>query len=294
MGAKKQKTKTIDFLNSVTFDEVYNYYIIENHSKPQCIEHFKTTERIFRAFLAYYSLKKPRSLVHNLICDTKELKYGDPNYNNQEKTKQTCLEKYGCESPLENREIWQKTFDTTISKYGGTGFANMPKAKMVATAKKANSAMWEKYHLDPCFKETYQASQNKTKKANKTFNTTKRESELYTRLVTIYGEQDVIAQYRDIRYPYNCDFYIKSLDLFIELNAHWTHGEHPFDKNNTEDLQKLTVWQEKSKESKFFTNAIETWTRRDVEKLNILQENKLNFVLIYNKMEVASSDGYKY
>ena len=35
---------------------------------------------------------------------------------------------------------------------------------------------------------------------------------------------DVIV---DGRYPYYCDFYIPSEDLFIELNAHPSHGSKP-------------------------------------------------------------------
>lgn len=239
MGTKKQKTKVSDFIDSTTFDEVYNYYVLENHSKDQCIDHFNTTIRIFRAFLEHHNLKKPRNLAYTLSCETKKAKYGDPNYNNREKTKQTCLTKYGCESPLENREIWQKTYETTLARYGGTGFGGMSNAKMLDTARKGNAALWEKYYADTSFKEAYQTSQNKTKKANKTFNASKREVELYNKLIAIYGEYDVMAQYRDIRYPFNCDFYIKSLDLFIELNAHWTHGEHPFDSANEADLNKL-------------------------------------------------------
>jgi hypothetical protein len=291
---KKKNTKTNEFLSRVTFDDVHRYYILENHSKKQCIEYFNTTERIFRAFLEHYHLQKPTSLVYDLGCLTKELKYGDANYNNREKSKKTCLKRFGTESPLENREIWEKTYNTTVAKYGGTGFGGMSDAKMLDTAKKGNAALWEKYNSDQAFKDAYQASQNSTKKKNGTFRTSRKEASLYEKLKSIYGEADVISQYRDTRYPFNCDFYIKSLDLFIELNAHWTHGDHPFDNKNEEDLQKLVIWQEKAKESKFFSNAIETWTKRDVEKLKTLKENNLNYILIYNNLEVASSYGYKY
>jgi hypothetical protein len=294
MGAKKQKTKVNEFLKQVSLDEVYTYYVLENHSKLQCIKYFNTTERVFRAFLEYYQLKKPRMLVHQLSVQTKEARYGDANYNNRDQARATCLERYGSESPLENKEIWQKTYDTTIAKHGGTGFGGMSDEKMLDTARKGNAALWEKYHSDHKFRAAYQASQNKTKKKNHTFRASKKELALYTKLVSIYGERDVISQYRDTRYPFNCDFYIKSLDLFIELNAHWTHGEHPFDIRNQVDLQKLAEWQEKARESKFFANAIETWTKRDVEKLRRLKENNLNFVLIYDKLEVVSSNGYKY
>ena len=35
-----------------------------------------------------------------------------------EKTKQTCIEKYGCENPIQNKEIREKIKQTNIKKYG--------------------------------------------------------------------------------------------------------------------------------------------------------------------------------
>lgn len=108
------------------------------------------------------------------------------------------------------------------------------------------------------------------------------EENLYSLLKEHYSEDDIIRQYSDERYPFNCDFYIKSLDLFIELNAHWTHNTHPFDETNKEDLKILELW--KSKNTKFYTNAIKTWTQRDVEKLQIAKNNNLNYLSVYNKI----------
>ena len=39
------------------------------------------------------------------------------------------------------------------------------------------------------------------------------------------------------RYPFACDFYISSLDLFIECNYHWTHGGKPYE--GTEDDKQI-------------------------------------------------------
>ena len=75
-------------------------------------------------------------------------------------------------------------------------------------------------------------------------------------------------QYRDkIRYPFRCDFYIPSEDLFIEANLHWTHGGRPFREDDPECLTQLLDWQRKAATSKFYENAIQTWTVRDVLKL---------------------------
>lgn len=49
---------------------------------------------------------------------TKELKYNNKNYNNREKAKQTNLEKYGVENPLQNETIKNKCIKTNLEKYG--------------------------------------------------------------------------------------------------------------------------------------------------------------------------------
>ena len=42
---KNQMNKIQEFINTASFDSVYNYYIVENHSKPECIAYFNTTEK---------------------------------------------------------------------------------------------------------------------------------------------------------------------------------------------------------------------------------------------------------
>lgn len=95
-----------------------------------------------------------------------------------------------------------------------------------------------------------------------------------------YGKEDVVRQYRDPRYPFNCDFYIKSEDLFIELNFTWCHGPNPFE-NTEEDQRLLNMWKEKAKTSKYYQQAIHTWTVSDVNKLSTFKQNKLNFIILY-------------
>lgn len=47
-------------------------------------------------------------------------------------------------------------------------------------------------------------------------------------------------------------------------------------------MQTLNKWREKTKTSHFYEQAIDTWTRRDVEKLKCFKENKLKFKIIYS------------
>lgn len=44
--------------------------------------------------------------------------YGDGNYNNRNKYKETCLEKFGVENPSQNAEVHQKKIDTCMKNYG--------------------------------------------------------------------------------------------------------------------------------------------------------------------------------
>ena len=120
------------------------------------------------------------------------------------------------------------------------------------------------------------------RRENGTFNTSKIQDELYLRLKEEFGEEDAKREYQDnVRYPFHCDFYIKSLDLFIELNGIWTHGFHWFDENDEDDIRQLEEWKEKSQNSKFYQNAIEVWTERDVKKREHARKNDLNYVVFW-------------
>jgi len=104
----------------------------------------------------------------------------------------------------------------------------------------------------------------KTKKIHNSFHISKPEQDIGKKLIECFGEHNVISQYKDARYPFACDFYIKSLDLFIECNFHWTHGFHWFDETNTTDIKKLQKW--KDKNTKYYHIAISVWTKSDLRK----------------------------
>ena len=137
--------------------------------------------------------------------------------------------------------------------------------------------------------ETQKKKEYITKKKNNTFNSSKPEQELIKELQLEFGESNVIAPYRDERYPFNCDAYIKSEDLFIEYQGTWYHGTHPFDPFNEKDLELLNTWKLKSKTNSTYAYAIKVWTEIDPKKLNIFRKNNLNFKLIYPKENLIIS-----
>ena len=93
----------------------------------------------------------------------------------------------------------------------------------------------------------------------------------------------VLRQYSSDKYPFNCDFYIKSLDLYIECNFHWTHGGHFFDASNLDDQVKVQKWKDKG--TKFYDNAIKTWTVRDLKKCQTALDNSLNYLVFWSMQE---------
>ena len=122
----------------------------------------------------------------------------------------------------------------------------------------------------------------KTKKERHTENTSNPEKIFYKELCKIFGEWDVVRQYKNKKkYPWHCDFYIKSKNLFIELNLHWTHGDMIYNPNNKECQERLEQWKEKAKVSKFYQASIENWTIRDLNKIQKAIDNNLHYMLIY-------------
>ena len=73
-----------------------------------------------------------------------------------------------------------------------------------------------------------------------------------------------------------------SKDLFIELQGYYTHGEHPFDANNIDDIKHLNElkvkYQSYYDEHGYWPQIITIWTEKDVEKRNKAKENNLNFI----------------
>lgn len=134
--------------------------------------------------------------------------------------------------------------------------------------------------------------QYNTKKQNHSFNSSSTEDRTFELLKQIFQEDDIfhpLKPFEDKRYPYECDFYIKSLDLFIECNYHWTHGRRSFNENDKSCIEQLNKWKDKAKTSKFYQNAIDTWTKRDIEKTEVARKNGLNYLVFYSFEEFIST-----
>lgn len=190
--------------------------------------------------------------------------------------KKTCQEKYGTDNYAKTEEFKEKSQQTCQEKYGTDYYTQTDEYK-----ERSRKTCQEKYGKD-CYLQTedYQNKAYITKKKNHTFNSSKVEEDLTQWLTD--KNISFIRQYKSVQYPFRCDFYLPDYDLYIEVQGSWTHGGHPFDSNNPEDIEKLDMWKEKSRDSHFYENAIEVWTQRDVIKRQVAINHKLNYLEIFS------------
>lgn len=140
-----------------------------------------------------------------------------------------------------------------------------------------------KHGVDNVMKIPGMAARNfQVKIENGTTNTSSEEDVAYGLLVQHFGEDDVVREYKSEKYPFHCDFYVRSLDLYIELNLFWTHGGHFYDANSDSDGDKLKLWKSRVEKNPFYKKAIHTWTVRDVKKRNCAVQNGLNYLVFWD------------
>lgn len=245
--------------------------------------------KIKESFIKRYGVDNPAksNIVKQRVKETnlKRLGVEHPSQSPkvQEKIKETNLRRYGTKYGLQNKDIKKKIKETHVKRYGGIG------KQSPIIREKINKTCLKKYGVTCIFltekvkklahsKEAQQKSYD-TKKKNHTFTSSKPEKELEIKLKELFP--DLKTQYRSEDYPFACDFYIPSLDLYIEYNGTWTHGSHFFDENNEDDLKILELW--KNRNTEYYKIAINVWTKSDRLKLKTAIENNLNYIAWFNE-----------
>ena len=198
----------------------------------------------------------------------------------REKIAMTCLERYGATRYLDSEEGKQKLKEVKNAPEFKEKMHRIIASEEVQT--KIRNTNLERYGVEFASQlPEVQARIFSTKKKNHTVSSSKGERIAYEKLVSRFGYDDVIHHYKCERYPFVADFYIVSLDLFIEFNLHWSHGKHWFGKDAKDKLV-LEQWEQKAQTSRYYECAIKTWTVRDVKKRQIALENDLNYLAFWN------------
>lgn len=269
-----------------TFDGIRDGY--RKYCRPCTFKDKSVKEKLQKSLIENhggigFASKEISASVENTCLE----KYGVKNYSQTEeynqKVKDTLLQRYGKESYFQTEEGKERIREGWIQNYGGVGFAspefqNKHRQLMLEKHGVENYAQSEEYH------QRYPGILKKrlnTMHEHKTLRSSKMEKKLEVKLRELFP--DLKTQYKSELYPFKCDFYIPSLDLYIEYNGTWTHGYKFFDKDDENDIARLNELKEKTKQSGFYAKAIETWTVRDVLKLETAIKNNLNYVAWFNE-----------
>lgn len=214
----------------------------------------------------------------------------------KEKMKQTNYERYGVDNPMKNKAIQSKVQKTVKEKYGVNYISQSEEIKQKMkennfkkygveyiqqvdeVKEKVKQTFIKKYGND--YIKYFIEKGKQTKLRNKTYTTSKIELKLFEELKNLFGEEKIKYQYNSNEYPFMCDFYLIDYNLYIEIQGNWTHGKHPFDENNLNDINLLNKW--KSKTSNYYKSAIDVWSFRDPIKRNTAKTNNLNYIEIFS------------
>ena len=276
------------------------YWIInDRHDFPKCGWH-KCQNTIYKFINVHHGY------VKHCCCSCAQLdneqncfRINNP-LNDPEKRKQAeqlKIELYGSKNNV------KKVVQTHYEHNNGNYFSEESSAKRVQTRRNKNNGEYyseealkilsdknKVYYKSDKFRIRLESGSYKkacdkgieTKKKNGSLNTSKCEDKAYELLRNVFPM--LIRQYRSEVYPFNCDFYDPITEMYIEYNGCWTHNDHPFDETNEDDLKIVNKW--KSKNTKFYDNAVKTWTVRDINKRNVAKSNNLNYVELWNLQHV--------
>ena len=213
--------------------------------------------------------------AHVTRMQTVREKYGVDNVLHldeiQDKVKATVRDRYGVDNVLQSEEVQRRRVETNMHKYGASSYIGSEEGKKRVAATNVERYGVVNIMQDPEVRQR----QLDARRDNGTFNTSQGEEELYALLVAEFGEADVHRQYRSEVYPFMCDFYVASRDLYIELNAFWKHGFCWYDPNNSLMMAELEKKQSQGHDMSVHTD-------RDVMKRETARKNNLNYIVFWD------------
>lgn len=200
------------------------------------------------------------------------------------KSRASMLKRYGVKYSWESAALRGKAQATMRERYGSTCYVQSDeyKERLDSIMDKVRQTNMSRYGT-PVYTQSEDYKQKVDGIQSRIIATKLQKGVLNTSSVEehIKGFDDFDSQYnKDARYPYMCDFYDKDRDLFIEVNASWTHGYHWYDAEKDAFICKK--WVAKSKKSEYYANALEVFTKRDVEKRECARKNNLNYVTLWD------------
>lgn len=216
-----------------------------------------------------------------LIKETNKKNWGTEGVYDSEKYKDKLLKEKGYSNYFQSNEFKSKRKKSLIEHYGTTNLFSIPEIK-----NKIENTCLRKYGVknvllsEKCIKSKDNYYKNYAGKIS-----SKPENITYELLKKKFN--DVKRNYKSKEYPWKCDFYIPSKNMYIECQYSQYHMQKQFDF--VTDQIKLNELKQKSEIRKSITGKkisqydkmIYTWTDLDVRKRNKAKENNLNFIELW-------------
>ena len=196
----------------------------------------------------------------------------------REKSAVTVRERYGVDNVMDVPAFWCKISDTIRERYGVAWAAQSAEIR----EKQLETCRLRYGGVSPLCDGSVRQRALDSKRMNGTFNTSGPEESAYSLLCEKFGSDGVVRQYCSDVYDFACDFYVKSLDLYIEMNLHWSHGGAFYDVDNPEHVARLGRWSKLAERSKYYANAVHVWSVKDLEKLRTARRNNLNYLVFWD------------
>jgi hypothetical protein len=164
------------------------------------------------------------------------------------KTRATMQKRYGVNYSWESAALRSKAQATMRERYGTSCYCQSDdyRENLDSIMNKVRNTNMSRYGA-PVYTQSDEYKQNVDDIQSRIIATKRQNDVLNTSTVEkhVKGFDDFESQYnKDARYPYLCDFYDKDRDLFIEVNASWTHGYHWYDAENLSDEAFAAWWSE--------------------------------------------------
>lgn len=229
----------------------------------------------------------------------------------KEKSKQTCLRKYGVEYSFQSDNNKRKSDKTRELKYGDKNYGKFgsssfkqkmkqkygfehPQSSDIIRNKISKSMLSDDSKnkmIKTCLKKygvehisqlsEIQDKVTESYNKHKTYKTSIEEEILYELLYELYGN-NVLRCYKTTEYNHNCDFYLKQYNLYIEYQGSFYHNKRLFNYElDKEDYEYILSKCSKTNKKNNYDSLIKTWTEMDIQKWNDARNNKLNMLFIY-------------
>lgn len=291
-----------NFPRTISKNKLIGFYKTKDINIIKCPREFcQNISKYKQKYCSNYCCRedfKERNIVHKNWETTRKIRCENMKKSNSKRTKEfyqkrkekyekTCLERYGETSNVKLESTRINLSKQALKRWENK--TNKEKEEFANLMRKVNTGRPSTNGYDTWPKEKQIAVNRKcheTKKKNGSYGKSKEEDAVYEILCSVFFQENIERQYKSKLYPFSCDFYIKSLDLYIELQGMWTHGSEPYDNNNIKHQEILKLW--KSKNSKFYDIAIKVWTESDPKKRQIAKENNLNWIEFWSVKEVKN------